>query len=594
MRKRLIAVLFVLAFAAIDMFAVPALPGKFKYTQPDGTVITLERHGDEYLHWTTDDSGNVVEKDDAGYYRVVPEGKIQARRAAARIRRSAAGRVRRQNSAQKNIAFGQKRFLVILVQFSDVSFTSSTAQSDFSSLLNDKGYSKNGATGSARDYYYDNSDGRFEPVFDVYGPVTLDNTMAYYGGDNADGEDKQPHLAVKEGCEALDSEIDFSQYDNDGDGAVDLVFMYYAGYGEADSKDREDTIWPHQWELTSGGVRLTLDGKIIDKYACSNELYGDRSKFFGKMCGIGTACHEFGHAMGLPDFYDTDYEENGESHGLFFFSLMCSGSYLNEGRTPPRFNAVERVMLGWMDESDVKELPGGNNISLASIKDNVAFRSNTTMDGEFFVYECRDYTGWDSYIPYGLLVYHVDKSKGRTVVGRMTPFRLWDEWVSYNSINAYGDHPCFYVIPSADQTNLNFEPQSLNEYPFPGRNKVTSYTPVDWNGEAGPEISSIRFNTTERTVYMNVKPVGVKEPSLADLGYASIDLGEGVFTAGESLELKLSVPEKSVPSSVIWYFDGNKVAGSTVRLAKGVHKVKAALTYSNGRKEFISAELKAD
>ena len=594
MRRRLIAVLFVLASAAVDMFAVPALPGKFKYTQPDGTVITLERHGDEYLHWTTDDSGNVVEKDDAGYYRAVSEGEIQARRAAARLRRSAAWRARRQNSAQKSIALGQKRFLVILVQFSDVSFTSSTAQSDFSSLLNDKGYSKNGATGSARDYYYDNSDGRFEPIFDVYGPVTLDNTMAYYGGDNDKGEDKQPHLAVKEGCEALDSEIDFSQYDNDGDGAVDLVFMYYAGYGEADSKDREDTIWPHQWELTSGGVRLTLDGKKIDRYACSNELYGDRSKFFGRMCGIGTACHEFGHAMGLPDFYDTDYEENGESHGLYFFSLMCSGAYLNEGRTPPRFNAEERVMLGWMDESDVKELPGGNDISLASIKDNIAFRSETTMDGEYFVYECRDYTGWDSYIPYGLLVYHVDKSKGRTVVGRMTPFRLWDEWVSYNSINAYGDHPCFYVIPSADQTNLNFEPQSMNEYPFPGKNKVTSYTPVDWNGETGPEISSIRFDTTERTVYMNVKPVGVKEPSFADLGYASIDLGEGVFTAGESLELKLSVPEKSVPSSVIWYFDGNKVAGSTVRLAKGVHKAKAALTYSNGRKEFISAELKAD
>ena len=202
--------------------------------------------------------------------------------------------------------------------------------------LNKPGYSDNGATGSARDYYYDNSNGVFEPIFDVYGPIKLSQNMAYYGANDSSGNDKNPEQAVKEACQAIDNIVDFSNYDLDGDGEVDLVYMVYAGKGEADGGS-SNTIWPHQWNLSSAGVNLILDGKTVDRYACGSELNGS-----GSIDGLGTICHEFGHAMGLPDFYDTDYDTNGQGRTLLDYSLMDSGSYNNDGWTPPYLNMEER------------------------------------------------------------------------------------------------------------------------------------------------------------------------------------------------------------------------------------------------------------
>ena len=348
MKKIIVTILAALCCFSLAQ-AVPARHGFIRATQPDGSVIMIQKHGDEFFHWVSDSSGQIVEKDADGFYRPVSASKLNARRAAAAIRRQAVNRARR-SPAKTGIASGQKHFLVILVQFSDLSFQSSTAQSDFSNLLNQNGYSVNGGTGSARDFYYDNSGGKFEPIFDVYGPVTLNNNKAYYGGNDSNGNDKKPGYAVRDACDALNSSVNFAQFDNDSDGEVDLVFMYYAGYGEADSDD-EDSIWPHQWELSARGISTTLDGKKIDKYACTNELIGNGDRA-GTMCGIGTACHEFGHAMGLPDFYDVDYAENGLSAAMFSFSTMDSGSYNNDGRTPPYFTVEERILLGWINEAD--------------------------------------------------------------------------------------------------------------------------------------------------------------------------------------------------------------------------------------------------
>lgn len=499
--KNIVKVFFaaaVLFAAAVTASAIPARPGTFKYTQPDGTVIELRRHGDEFFHWNTRSAdGQVMKLGDDGFWRpgTLDYASMEAARNIRRrvnelraARRSGAG-PRTHN--QDPMTHGQRHIPVLLVQFSDLSFRISDPKGSFEKLLCQQGYSANGATGSVRDYYYENSGGAFEPIFDVYGPVTLSKTMSYYGKNDSAGNDLgNAAYAVAEAAKLLDNEIDFSNYDADNDGVVDMILMYYAGYNEAEYGP-EESIWPHQWNVEAK-TKVTLDGKRLSPYFCTSELRGNSGT---KMCGIGTTCHEFGHSLGLPDFYDTDYEENGECGAVYGFSTMCSGSYNNNGCTPPYFNSEERIFLGWLLDSDVPQLPDGK-VSLISVKNDVAYRSYTETEGEYFLYECRDGSGWDAPLPTGMVVYHVDKSKIRRV-GYSTPYTLWYDWEDSNSINAYGDHPCYYVVPAANQSSLYYT--KGEEYMvFPGYSKIKNYNPVDWeNTPTGTSLSGIAYNNGE-------------------------------------------------------------------------------------------------
>ena len=606
MKKILFTLLAALCFVTAQ--AVPAFRGLIRHTQPDGSTIMLRLHGDEFHHWVTDASGQILEKDADGYYRPASAAKLSARREAARIRRASMSANRRHGLAKSGAVSGQKHFLVILVQFRDVRFASeNTAQQDFYNLLNQQNYSVNGGTGSARDFYFQNSGGVFEPIFDVYGPVTLDNNRAYYGGNDNSGNDLRPEVAVQQGCQKVNSQfdIDFSQFDNDGDGEVDLVFMYYAGKGEADS-DVEDSIWPHQWELTSGGINLTLDGKKIDKYACTNEIVG-YGTYEGQMCGIGTACHEFGHAMGLPDFYDTDYDNyNGLSAGMFSFSTMDNGSYNNDGRTPPFFTLEERIMLGWADENCFREFSSTGNYTIETVDNNVAYRTRTDQEGEYFVYECRGSNGWDAGLPaHGLIVTHVDKSSrkvtiynGSTKITNQTAGDLWSNWSLYNAINENGSHPCCYVVPSPDQENLMYGYTYYSEYqtyyynsnydvriPFPGSKNITSYTAKSWNGiDSDVQLSNISYANNQVTLYATVPSTTLNYNVIANPG-------NGVYTAGSSFELSLVNSEAQPVSSVEWFFDDEPVSGSSVTLPAGTHVVEAHLTLTSGAVKIVDLTL---
>ena len=485
-------------FAALFLWvaagAVPAKPGAFQYTQPDGSVVTLERHGDEFLRWTTlYGTQRVVELDEDGYWR--PSQISDARREAARLRREAVngqrtGSRRARSRSSVSMTHGSRHIPVFLVEFPDKPFSVEAPADRFSALLNQPGYSENGGTGSVQDYFMDNSHGAFQPVFDVYGPVMLPHEMAYYGKDVNDW-DQQPELALFDACVILADQVDFSIYDTDGDGFVDMTLFYYAGYSQAEGGP-SDAIWPHQYTMqasSSSEARNTqFNGKKLGNYFCTSELKGYKGT---NQCGIGTTCHEFSHSLGLPDFYDTDYEKNGESSGLTYFSLMDSGCYLNDGRTPPYLNAQERILLNWMTEEDVLEIPNGT-VSFPTVQENIAYMSYTATDGEYFLYECRDGSGWDRYIPEGLLVYHADKSRDHQI-GSYTAYQLWNHWEMTNIINAYGDHPCFYIVPAAAQNNLHYN-GSLNSWVFPGANKVKTFAPRDWDGNlCGVSLSDISY-----------------------------------------------------------------------------------------------------
>ena len=501
--KKILATLALLLGALHILSAVPAYPGKIRMTQPDGSVITIRLHGDEWFHYATDESGQVVARDADGFYRPAPMPTAAEREEAVQMRK-AAQQMRQSMAKASSLSIGTHRIPVVLVNFSDKEFVTEDPNTAFSNMLNQEGYSANGGTGSVHDYYYENSHGAYDPVFEVFGPVTLSNTSAYFTD--------RASAALKEACNLLNSEIDFSQYDSDSDGSVDMILMYYAGYNQAEGGG-EDTIWPHQ-----GYGSGYFDGKSISRYFCTSELRGYMGK---RMCGIGTTSHEFGHSLGLPDFYDTDYEKNGQAGALYTYSIMCSGSYNNNGCTPPYLNSEELRILGWMgDQTPITEK---GTLTIEPVQNFVAYRTEASKDGEYFVYECRKQAGWDRYIASGgLLVYHVDKSQNEVVITQTdwsgtdrdytyTAYDLWNNWTYSNVINAKGSHPCFYLVPAASQQSLNYTGRE-NNIPFPGTQNIKKYTPVDWEGEEGAyRFSEIAFDGEQVTMTVAYNSVpGIK------------------------------------------------------------------------------------
>lgn len=317
-------------------------------------------------------------------------------------------------------------------------------------MLNEPQFSEYGGTGSVKDFFSENSNGQFVPHFDLYGPVTLSQNRSYYGGNNWAGNDENPEDMIIEACRQLDDQIDFSIYDNDGDGVVDNVYVFYAGQGEA-SGGPDESVWPHSWELSSAHKDLKLDGVTIDRYACSNEWEGSRPD------GIGTFTHEFSHVMGLPDLYTTNYNSYMTlTPGSW--SVMDYGPYNNEGRTPPAYSIYERNALKWLQP---RVIDGPISITLEDIKSsNDGCIVTTSKQNEFFLFENRQQTGWDTYVPgHGMLIWHIDFDQD-----------VFDANTVNNQSHQYVD-----IVEACNKAN-NENEALMAAYPWPGTQSKTSFT----------------------------------------------------------------------------------------------------------------------
>ena len=222
--------------------------------------------------------------------------------------------------------YGNHKTLVILAEFQDVRYSISSPKESFSDMLNTPGYSENGATGSAADYFKDNSGGKFSPEFVVVGPVLLPKEMGFYGENKTATYEPNARQMIIDACQIAAEQglVNFKEFDSDNDGIVDNVYVFYAGYDEAAAGAPEEAVWAHEGTL-KGMAGNVIDGVELNTYACSSELKNSSGK---EMVGIGTICHEFGHVLGLPDFYDTDGVVGGESVALYeHFSIMDGGSY---------------------------------------------------------------------------------------------------------------------------------------------------------------------------------------------------------------------------------------------------------------------------
>ncbi len=420
--------LLVAAFVvgALSAGAVPARPGQVKtLTLADGTSVTARLVGDEHGHYWLAADGRAFRRQ-PGLTRYSQIDRSQADRQAA-LRRAQANqrRARRLAAAPRVPALaeaadtlpspysesrgpivGQKRGLIILVNYADVALRATSTPELFRRIVNEENLSLGNFVGSVHDYFLQQSLGLFSLTFDVAGPVTLSKERSYYGGNDRNGDDRHPAEMVFEACQAVDSLLNFADYDWDGDGRVDQVYVIYAGKGEADGGD-DDTVWPHEWELSSaayygdGPGAITLDQVTIDTYACGSELSGSNH-----LCGIGTMCHEFSHCLGYPDFYDTD---GSGGPGMDVWDLMSGGSYNGDGYVPAGYTSYERAVAGWLQPVT---LTGDTLVaSMQSLQEGgqAFIMRNDAHPDEYFLLENRQPTGWDRALPgHGLLILHVD------------------------------------------------------------------------------------------------------------------------------------------------------------------------------------------
>ena len=476
--RRLSLMLYILFALAPALVAVPARKGLLDFRQPDGTVFQAYLSGDEFGHLVLTPDGCSLIQDAEGWWcyarydydgrrvstgvhaggRDVPGGVLAAardipydllrRRRDVQARRTIPLRERELARTRSGEGGGLHRTLIILAQFKDLSFT--YTREDFERIINGSG------SAGALAYFNEQWKGHTTFQFDITDIVTLPETYAHYGADNEEEEEEHAPEMIRDACAAVGPEIDFSQYDNDGDGVVDNLFVFYAGPNQAEGAD-ENYVWPHQWYLQSGAhINFSRDGVLVDDYACTSELRLVDSQATA-LANIGTFCHEYTHTFGIPDLYDENDNDGGYAEGLWrSIDLMDAGNYNDDGRTPPNYSAVERWKFGITEGILLTE----GTYTLRPVQENGDYYyMPTENEGECFLFECRQAQGWDRYIGgSGLLIYHIDQSNRSAgysddIGSNVTAIRRW----SLNLVNARPDHQCVDLIEPDPQARTDYQ-----------------------------------------------------------------------------------------------------------------------------------------
>lgn len=499
-----IAFLLCTVWCALCIFragAVAAYPWPVAVTQPDGSTVTLQLHGDEFYHFTTTADGYTVLQNAQGVWEYARlEGNhltttgIQAHDASERsdnerallatqnhnltdrelVIHAKAQRAEREQAPIRVLTdLSQFRGLVILVNFSDVQFSRSDAHDFYDHMVNEHNYTgyvnEDGTvdalchfTGSVRDYFYDQSGGLFDPHFDVVGPVNLN-----YASTTAGSNYRQ---IFQSALFAANSQVDYGQYDGDGDGVVDNVVFLVAGWGAHYVGNNSNLLWPHEsWSLLS----TKLDGVRFDTYACSVEMLASEGTMM--LDGIGSFCHEFSHVIGLSDLYDTDGDAHdwlgngGISHDPGEWDIMAAGNYNNYSRTPPAYSLYERYALGWATPTVLDSV--GDYTLVPLEQSNAGYRLNTSTENEFFLIENRQPVKWDAALPgHGMIIARVDS----------TNTSVWEQ----NKVNCDPAHNYYELLRAGGSTS---GADASDPYPGSmGMSACTNYKLRSWSGDPSP------------------------------------------------------------------------------------------------------------
>ena len=469
-RKRFSALLIALVCCAMAAVAVPARPGWHTIKQSDGTTLKVQAVGNAFNNAIlTTDGLTVARGSDGDFYytssltgltavRAHNEGQrtpsetafVNAQRSHLTMQVKSFKSQRGQGmltAGGSNVeagvpAMGERRIPIILVEYKDKKFNNTREEIINSMLTGDE---------SVGQYFRDQSNGLYQPEFDVYGIYTLSQNRSYYGSNNSSGNDKNLGAMVTEACRLAAADgVSFKPYDTNEDDYCDVVIVIYAGISESSaSTTHPEAIWPCNWYLSSayyygmggnGAFRPSNGDPLVDMFAVFNELHGANDNGT-TIDGIGTFTHEFGHCLGLPDFYDT---ANGNHYGLGYWDIMCMGCYNNDGFTPPGYSAYEKAFMGWVEyitpqPGTYYTLPIWNQKNAAT--DKALCISSDLNSDEFFLMENRKKQGWDLYAPgEGIMITHVtynasrwyDNTVNNQNIQLMTLMNADNSWSYYN------------------------------------------------------------------------------------------------------------------------------------------------------------------
>ncbi|MFZ4399844.1 MAG: M6 family metalloprotease domain-containing protein [Bacteroidales bacterium] len=545
-----------LFFITNTVKAVSAYPYQIEFTQPDGSKINILLKGDEKVRWAETTDRYSILFNQSGFYEyaildnkndMIPSG-IRAKNQESRTssentflmnipkslhyssvqiqNMKIAWSIYQSESQNTFPTTGNRNLVCVLIGFTNLSFTKT--QADFNNLFNQINYTTGGATGSVKEYYLENSYNQFNLTVTVAGPFVASHTMAYYGANTAgQGTDSAPQELASEAVNLANPTVNFANFDNDNDGSVDGVYIIYAGYGE-EAGASSDAIWSHASSIYPS---VTLDGKTIGKYSCSPELSGNTGS---NITNIGVICHEFGHVLGAPDFYDTDYATNGEYDGTGDWDLMAGGNWNNGGKTPAHHNAYTKTMVyAWASPT---LLSSGSQITLnnAAENSNSFYQYNTTTSNEYFLIENRQQLKFDAYIPgHGMIIYHVD--------GTYISEHGMNGTIDHNKINT-SSHQGMYPLCANASGNPPTIYGTINGggCSFPGTGNKTTFTDVttpnskSWLvANTNKPITSIIENLTNKTVsFAFMGGLSCTPPTTQATLFTSSSLADNSMTIG--------------------------------------------------------------
>lgn len=588
MKKILLSITFAL-MGIVSGFAAKAYPGIVTVTQSDGTELNVRIYGDEHFNWLTTEDGVLLVKEGNNYYiaettsygtlkatnyiahnankRLPAEIKAIKKQDLSRFRSYAikkASPAKAMGTGNSGVKYfphsGSPKALVILVEFSDTPFQSGEkAKNVFEHFLKGKaednlpdGYeaytgsykNKNNLRnkGSVSDYFYDMSKGTYTPQFDVVGPYKLNQPSLYYGK----GENDNTYALVSDACKAADKDVDFSRYDADGDGMVDLVYLIYAGYPASMSGNPND-IWPKSGPGNDSFG--TYDGKKVCRYGVHAELNFGRElnqKNGFLLSGIGLFCHEFSHTLGLPDLYPTVDASKVDNQNPEMWDLMDGGEYTyNGGYCPTPYSPWEMDAMGWatpIELSDEKQ-----TVTLKSYgKERVAYKIKGE-NNEYLLLQNIQIGGWWTGVAYvyktGMLVWRIDYNN--------KDVNLFD-----NPNNTIGK-PKVMIVPAdgyviSDYNHGDGKQWTDDEYksslqgdPFPGKGNITQLLSVTLNN-----------STLEKPIY------NIKEEN----GVITFDYLDNI----SAIQLP-SVDETDMTTKQIFSLDGRYLGNDASKLTKGIY-----------------------